>query len=279
MERIGIIGLDLDGTLLNNNKQISQRNYEVLSRAAERGVYLVPVTGRPHFGIPALVRQLPFVRYVISCNGAAIRDEREGVLVREETIAPSVAADVVACLLRHRVPFEVLYQGRGYAEQWVYDLMIARSPNNSFLPKYIQETRTVVPDLPQFLAEGNRPLEELFIMAHNRETRDEVAEELASLAPLNLVFPAPAAVEITAPGVDKGEALLHLAARLGIGPEGVMAIGDSGNDLAMLRAAALPVAMGNAPEEVRRAAVFTTATNEEDGVALAIERFVLHEMA
>ena len=275
MEKIGLIALDLDGTLLDGNKNITDRTYKALYRAAEQGIYLVPVTGRPHEGIPKLVRELPFVRYLISCNGAAIWDQQEDRIVREKTISPEESLSLTRILNRNEVPYEVLWKGSGYSEKWVYDLLIERSPLNSFLPGYIKETRRIVPNLPTFIEEEGKALEELFIMAGSQEKLDKILKDIHTMHDLNMVFPAPYAMEITAKGVDKGEALLFLADSLGVARHEVMAVGDSGNDLKMLRASGFPVAMGNAVTEVKKMARFTTASNEEDGVAVAIERFVL----
>ncbi len=275
MEKIRIIGLDLDGTLLNNQKKISPRTYQALERVKAQGVFLVPVTGRPRLGIPKELRRLPVFQYLIACNGASTWNEREETLLHETTIDPGHCMELAQLFSDHKVAYEVLHQGVGYAEQWVYDGMIARNPTNVFLPQYIKETRRIVPSIQAFLAQSPS-VEEMFVMME-REKQQKIAEEIKALAPLNVVFPASWALEITAPGVDKGSALLKLGETLGISPQGVMAIGDSGNDLAMLKAAGLPVAMENATDQVKALASHVTASNEEDGVALAIERFVLEQ--
>ena len=274
MGKIRLIGLDLDGTLLDGSKKITKRSQDALERAAQEGVYLEPITGRPHEGIPGFVPALPYFRYFISCNGAAIRDGKEGRMVRQRLISPQDSHRLGLLLTQHRVPYEVLVDGIGYSEQWIYDFLIQRSPNNSFLPRYIRETRRIVPSLEAFLAEG-KGLEEILVMSGTKERQEELLTQIQALAQLHIVFPAPSMMELTAKDVNKGEAMLSLAASLGIEREEVMAIGDSGNDLEMLRAAGLSVAMGNASPEVKEKAKFITASNEEDGVARAIERFVL----
>lgn len=276
MGRIRLVGLDLDGTLLDDRKTITAPTMEVLHEAHARGVHLVPVTGRPHDGIPRLVKDLPFVRYIISCNGASIRDQREGVSLRERLIPTQEALKLAALLAEHQLPYEVLSEGVGYSEEWVYERLIANSPKNHFLPLYIKETRKIVSSIPDFIAKG-RGIEELFVMGGRQDAVETLLEKLHELPHLHIVHPAPGALEITAAGVDKGEALLYLAEHLGIAQSEVMAIGDSGNDLAMLRAAGVSVAMGNAAPEVKALSDFVTKSNEEHGVALAISRFVLHE--
>ncbi len=275
MEKIRLIGLDLDGTLLDGKKNITPGVYRALEEAAARGVFLVPVTGRPFFGVPKNVREEPLFPYIISCNGASIWDRGRETILREGLISHQESLPIVELLTSKGIPFEVLYRGLGYAEAWVYERMIAASPNSAFLIRYIEETRRKVESVPAFLKEDEKALEELYIMSGSGQRQRALLEELGQSFDVSLFCPFPAAIEVTARGVDKGEALLHLAAHLEIPKAGVMAMGDSGNDLAMLRAAGLPVAMGNSSREVLELVSHVTATNEEDGVALAIRRFVL----
>lgn len=274
MKQIRLIGLDLDGTLLDEKKLISKRTEQALQAAAQ-GVHLVPVTGRPHGGIPAKVREFPFIRYMISCNGAAIWDNGQDDFLRERLIPLQTSLELVQLLRKHKVLYEVLWRGKGYSEAWVYDYMISNSAKQSFMRQYIKDTRLVVPHLPSFVREQQAGLEELLVMAGSAERMGVLMRELREFQNLNFIFPAADILEITASGVDKGEALLHLAQHLGVQSHEVMALGDSGNDLAMLQAAGFPVAMGNAAPEVKAMARHTTASNEEHGVAEAIERFVL----
>lgn len=274
MGRIRLVGLDLDGTLLDSNKGITAPTLTALEAAAARGVALVPVTGRPLDGIPALVRQLPFVRYLISCNGASIHDARTGSSLRERCIPVESALRLATLLSDLHLPYEVLCEGVGYSEAWVYERLIAHSPQSAFLRRYVKETRRIIPDLPAFIAAG-KGVEELFVMAGRPDAVADCVKRLGAIDGLHVVHPAPTALEITAEGVDKGEALLHLAAHLGIDQAETMAIGDSGNDVAMLRAAGISVAMGNAEEAIKSLSGYVTASNDEHGVALALERFVL----
>ncbi len=272
MARIRLVGLDLDGTLLTDKKTISPATLEALSRAHAQGVYLVPVTGRPYKGIPKNVRDLPYMRYMISCNGASIRDSHQETILQASLIEADTAKKLVALLHRYHLPFEVLLDGVGYAEPWVYESLIAKSPEGSFLRNYVRDTRETVPDILAFV-EKARGLEEIFVIAG--ATQETLLAELSALPPLQIVHPAVGALEITAEGVDKGKALLALAEHLRLSQAETMAIGDSGNDVAMLRQAGHAVAMGNAPQSVKDLAHSITDTNEQDGVAKALLQFVL----
>ena len=271
MGRIRLIGLDLDGTLLNEEKRITEHTLHIMEEAKAQGIYLVPVTGRPHLGIPAVVRELPMIRYVISCNGATIRDVQEDCVLRSKAISPQEGVRLGKVLQEHKASYEILVEGQGYSEPWVYEAMVARSPKNTFLPRYIKETRKTVSDLLTFM-ETCPGVEEFFVMGGVQEG---LVEALKTVAEIDVVFPALKALELTARGVNKGEALLHLAAHLGIAKEEVLAIGDSGNDVEMLRAAGLSVAMGNATEAVKAMTHAVTDTNEQEGVAKAIARYAL----
>lgn len=235
----------------------------------------MPVTGRPHGGIPAMVREYPFIRYMISCNGAAIWDSGKKDFLRERLIPLETSLQLLQIFRKHKVLHEVLWRGKGYSEAWVYDYMIANSAKQSFMRQYIKDTRLIVPHLPGFIEEKETGLEELLVITESAEKMERLMRDLRAFPNLNFIFPAAHILEITASGVDKGEALLHLAQHLGVEHHEVMALGDSGNDLAMLQAAGFPVAMGNAAPEVKAMAKHTTTSNDEHGVAKAIERFVL----
>lgn len=274
---IRLVGLDLDGTLLTNEKKISAKTMEVLEKAAALGVEFVPVTGRPFGGIPKIVKKLPFVHYIIACNGATTHSMPEGKLLREVLISGEDSRSLAQTFQGFGADFEVLCGGIGYGEQSMYDRLIDNSPNRDFVTKYVKETRKIIPSMDAFLADSEG-VEEIFLMAKGNKHRDAIFAEIEHLDHIHVVFPGPAMMEITASTVDKGEALLALGESLGITRDEVMAVGDSGNDITMLKAASLSVAMENGEEAVKNLAKVVTESNEKDGVALAVQRFVLKEL-
>lgn len=277
MEKIRIIGLDLDGTLLDEKKQITPRTRWALEKAAERGVVLVPVTGRPWTGIPQAVLELPGVRYLITSNGATIRDAKTGEHLLEHHIPHGLGLKVLSILKGYQVPHLLFFNGIGYGEEAVYRALFVKNRASPLLPYLLKTRRSVPGSLGDFFRQGEKSAEEFMVMAPSEERRDQVLAELQTFHGLSFAIPFPMDLEITAQGADKGEALLQLAQKLGLTPGSVMALGDSGNDLSLLRRAALPVAMGNATDEIKAASAFVTASNEEDGVALALEKFVLQD--
>lgn len=275
MDQIRVIGLDLDGTLLDENKEISPRTYRALAAAAEMGVALVPVTGRPWTGIPAAVMTLPGVRYLITSNGATIRDLRQGGSLVENHIPHNLGLEVLTRLRRHQVPHLAFYNGIGYGEESVYRAICRKHMGTPLLPYLVKTRRPVPGSLMDYFRQGDKRVEEFMIMAESPQIRDQVLTDLLRMEGLSFAIPFPNDLEVTAQGADKGEALVMVARRLGLPPEGIMALGDSGNDISLLERAAFPVAMGNATQELKDIAKFVTASNQEDGVALALEKFVL----
>ena len=221
---IRLIAVDLDGTVLNDRKQLTPRTAAALTEAAARGVEIVPATGRTAAGLPVELLALPGVHYAITSNGARMMDLASGRAVRELYLARETALAAFDILARYDCVTDLFQDGRGYT------------------------------------TEANR------------------AAEVAALG-VDVVSSLPLNMEINAAGVDKGAGLLALAEQLGLPASALMACGDGGNDTAMVAAAGLGVAMANAFPEVKAAARYVTASNNEDGVARAVETFVLGKEA
>lgn len=237
---IRLIGLDLDGTVFDSQKRISPRTRSAIAAACARGVAVLPATGRPRAGLPDAFVQIPGVRYAITSNGGAVYDLAGG---RCMAVDPLPKEDALWALVRGRELgglIDVYVEGRAYTGAATFEALVALTM--LFTNEALRDTAF-------------------------RVYQDSGRFEVTSSIPNNL--------ELNGKGVDKGKALLTLAGLLGLDRSQVMACGDSINDLAMLRAAGLGVAMGNAAPEIAAAADVRTACNDEDGVAKAIEWYVL----
>ena len=172
---------------------------------------------------------------------------------------------------------QVFRAGVGYLSRPDYETLRARYAGTAML-QYHLDTRQVLPGtVEEFLAADARPVEELFFLTDSPQTKQALRQCLADLPGIGFADPFPNDLEVIAGEIDKGEALRYLLDRLDIAPEEVLAMGDGGSDLPLLQAAGIGVAMGNATEAVKAGADFVTASCEADGVALAIEKFVLSE--
>jgi len=271
---IRLIALDLDGTLLTSKKTISPEDRAAVEEAIARGVLVVPVTGRPAQGVPKEVLELPGVRYVVSSNGATIRDIQTGQALLETHLEAETALAVLSASNHVAMIREVFRAGVGYLSQADYDILCDRY--EGAMLAYVLDTRQVVPGtLEEFLRDDPRPIEELFFLTDSEETKRDLQTVLSALPGIGFADPFPRDLEVMAGGIDKGEGLRFLLDRLGIAPEETMALGDGGSDLPMLRAAGIGVAMGNSIETVKAGADWVTGSCDENGVALAIRRFVL----
>ena len=274
MRKIRLIALDLDGTLLDSDKRLSEENAAALAKAAEAGVEIVPATGRFYRGMPPIIRDLPYVRYVISINGADVYDA-----ARQETVCGSGipwqrAVAVMERLDELDVIYDCYQDGWGWMTQAFYDQADQFAANIHSLDM-IRNLRTPVPELKACLKERARDVQKIQIFFRDMEKRAEALQSLPALFP-DLVVTTSIVnnIEINSRDATKGNALKQLAAHLGIPVAETMAFGDDRNDLSMLLEAGIGVAMGNAQEEVRRAADFVTDDCNNNGVAHAIYRFL-----
>ena len=275
---IRMIGLDLDGTLLTGQKELTAGNRAALEKAAENGVYIVPVTGRPLSGIPTQVMELDFIRYAITSNGAVTTDRACGKTIRERCMSRETAEKTLRAAQEERIILEYFTGGYGYHDSVTHELLWKKFENTPIL-RYLEKSRIPVEDLYGRLRESRRGIENLSIMCPTPEVKESILSRVKGIEGIRIIYPWPTDLEITSMDADKGEALLSLAAGLGINREEVMAMGDGNNDLGLMNAAGLSVAMGNSSPEVLAAADFQTSDNEHDGVAEAISRYVLSAFA
>jgi Cof subfamily protein (haloacid dehalogenase superfamily) len=278
---IKIIALDLDGTLLDSQKRLSEANRAALEEAAAKGVHIVPTTGRFFGMMPQAVRDLPFVRYAITINGAQVYDrETDTAIVREE-IPLDMALDVISLLDGYDVIYDCYRSNWG----WMTESLQAKAENyatDAHYLKMVREFRNPVPELKEYLkstaAEGD--VQKVMLFARNTPGSESVTKAITAAVAER--FPSIKAtsstwnnLELNIATAHKGNSLKRFAEHLGYMLDNCMALGDGTNDLSMIEAAGLGVAMANAHPLVLAAADHVTATNDEDGVAKAIRDFVL----
>ena len=145
-----IIGFDLDGTLLNSEKHIAEHTREVLTRAVEQGIWILPVTGRPLGGLPKEVVEFPGVQYAITANGARIMETQTGGCLYERLVPVKTAEQIMEIFSDYDALREVYYGGKGYAEAEEFSRVgeYMRSPQ---MAAYVCATRTPVPDILQLI--------------------------------------------------------------------------------------------------------------------------------
>lgn len=274
MEKIKMIGLDLDGTLLTDRKEFTDRSKRALRTAIDSGIVVLIATGRPLTGIPEEIRNFPGMRYALTSNGAKVMDVWENRVVDEHLLSAKLAEKALEICGKYDTLQEVYYDGVSYAPADKRD-MIPRYHKNPNMWEYMRKTRTWVEDIFRMARESDRGLDKIQMLFADMEERTKAWQELSEVEGLELVGSLGYNIEINAAGVNKGSGLVSLGRLLGIRREEIMACGDGDNDLLMLKEVGFGVAMANAEEEVKKAADYITLSNEEDGVADAIEKFAL----
>ena len=279
MSRIRLIGLDMDGTVLDEEKKISQENKRVIGQAIENGIIVLPVTGRPLEGVPEEFLNIKGVEYVITSNGARAYRLSDGKVLFENLLSREMALRVLEVLKGFPVVPDCFIDGRGHMPEKAHQMI----PEMGLAPammKYLLNSRDFYPDLTEYMLQETRDVEKITINFYleedgSRRCGDEVLAKLRQIEGITVVTGAVHNMEVNAETASKGLALLQLGELLGIGREEIMACGDAKNDLDMIKRAGVGVAMGNADEEVKTGADFVTKTNMENGVAYAIEQLAL----
>lgn len=274
MQQIKMIGLDLDGTLLNTKKELTDYSRDVLRRALDQGIIVFVATGRPYTGIPEELRNFPGMRYALTSNGARILDTERGEILIEELLPREDALRALKVLQKYDTMPEIYFDGQGYADEEKI-AQIQKYHHNPHMWEYVRKSRIAVPDIQELAEQNTRDMDKIQGLFADMDEREQAWQELMQDPKLELVGSLKYNIEINAVGVNKGKGLLKLGELLGIRKEEIMACGDGDNDAVMLREAGFGVAMGNAEEAVKAAADYITETNDQDGAAKAIERFAL----
>ena len=273
--RYRLLALDIDGTLLRSDKTISPRTLAAIEAARGRGVRVVLVTGRRHPAARRIAEQLGSDLDLVLHNGALIIEN--GEVLRCLPLARELALRAVA-VGRALAADPVLHCGqRGEGRLMVEGI----APSNTLLVYYLDRSHpdvSSVPVLDDALHED--PIQVMFggVIEAMARLRARLDEELGRQVRIDrTIYPASGVqiLDVLRAGVGKAEALAFLQRRWDVAADETLAIGDNWNDHEMLEAAGLGLVMGNADPEMLRLGLTVLPTNDEDGVAVAIEREIL----
>ena len=272
MQNFKIVSVDLDGTLLNRDMTLSEENKKAMAELTSRGILVVPNTGRTLSEMPPEVRDDEHVRYIIHSDGAAIYDKATGE--RYSLGMPrDTAARVMKILRSYRTSLSVRNNGFSYVK--------AEEHNKESYTKYrIHELYQM------FLFLTNQPVENFdsFVdsldevemvcsfFADENEL-EECREKLLLMGEVQIASSAPHNIEVFSVRAGKGNALLHLAERLGIDKDATIAVGDSTNDSDMVKKAGLGLAMENACDELKSIADAIACRNSEHVMKYLLEKY------
>lgn len=265
-----LVAFDLDGTLVDRGLVIRPRVRAAIERMLERGHSGCIVTGRMYRAAVGYARELGFAAPLVCYQGASIVDPADDTILREIALDPATVAELIDATHADGMHLQLYHGDQYYCES-----------SNRFSELYASLSGVQPRIVPSLHAEfSSTPATKGVVI----DDPDRAAEYVTRLrerfgSRIYATRSYPEFVEVLDPRVDKGEALRFVARRLGVDMDDVVAIGDSWNDAPLLKAAGFGVAMGSAPRELRDVANAEVADVAHDGVAEAIERYVLGKTA
>lgn len=278
----GMIGLDLDGTALDEEKHLRPAVREAMEEAIAEGYLVIPATGRPVRGLSAEMMSVPGVNYAVTSNGAVLFkindfEKQDWEEIYRDPLPDETVWQVVETLKPYDVIIDCFIDGHGNMP-----LSMKESVSRRGLPQglvtYILKDRAFHEDWEAFVR--SKPGETvkmtiIFDMTKNGAAEKEEAREALKKVPGILVVSGGRHnLEISRETTGKGKGMLQLCRILGVDPGRTMGCGDEGNDLDLIESAAFGVVMGNAGDDIKACGDFVTLSNEEDGAALGIREFL-----
>lgn len=261
------IALDLDGTLTNHDKEITPMTHNMLMNAQRDGAHIILASGRPTYGIAPIAENLEIEKYggyILSYNGGKIIDWT----TKEELYANSLPESVLPILYKYAK--ENGHAILGYAGNEI----VTETPDDKYVKEESRINKMNIRKVECLLDELT-PHPTKLLMTGEPEDMKTAEEKLRTLvgSDMDVFRSAPFFIELVPKGIDKAQSLMRLLDRIGLTPKDMIAFGDGYNDISMLKLAGMGVAMANAAPEVKAQADYVTLSNEEDGVAAAIEKF------
>ncbi len=265
--RYRLAAVDMDGTLLNGDKQVTPKTREALLSALKQGTIVTLCTGRPLQGLTDCLDLITPDAPVVTYNGGAVLTSRTGRLLYGKTLEPAAALEIIRRGLERGAIIiawaddklyvsELSEPTEKYARLSGSERLLLEEPMRSSLAE-AGIIKIIWMDWPERIA------------GHLKYAQEKPVGDARA------VLSSPYLLEFMDKAASKAEGLRLVAAYYGLDRKEIMAVGDNYNDIDMLEYAGLGVAMGNAPDEVKAAADFVTLSNEEDGVAAAFEKFIL----
>lgn len=261
-----MLAIDIDDTLINDEKQITEGTRQALAAAMSRGVIVTLATGRMYASARQLAEQLALNVPLITYQGSLVKNAIDGRVLYERTVPAEAARSIFEYCANHGL----------HLQTYVDDVLYVKESNEK-AEAYAALSKisfTVCPDFEKLVSMPSTKL----LIIDDPKVLDRVAAELRELVGgrVHITKSKPHFLEIVHAEGTKGHALSHLAEHFGLDLSQVIAIGDSWNDHEMLEAAGLGVAMGNAVDSLKEIADYVTLSNNEDGVKHVVEKFVLH---
>ncbi len=265
-----LIALDMDGTLLTTDKKVSRKTEAALKAAEAKGVKIILASGRPLIGLNKYLKELDLLKgedYVLSFNGGLVQNTKTEEIVSKISLKGSDLKNIYKMSKELNINIHAFSAKEGLI-----------TPKISKYTKYEAEINEIDINIKDFCEIDDDDDIIKVMMIDPQEILGLAIEKIPDeiYRKYSVFKSSPYFLEFTHKDVDKGLGLKKLGEYLGIKREEIIACGDAGNDLSMVKYAGLGVAMGNATPEVKEVANFITTSNDEDGIANVIEKFILN---
>ncbi|CAB1085146.1 hypothetical protein D1AOALGA4SA_12640 [Olavius algarvensis Delta 1 endosymbiont] len=263
---------DMDGTLLNDDKQISDKDIQSIKKLQDYGVKFAVATGRHDSMIKTYLKHLDLHVPVISCNGALVREPFSDRILLARPLPREQSLKVIEVCREMQAVFHIYGHRSIFGETLSHKLLYYHNLNK-YLPAAEQTKLIQVPDGSEIVRKAPEPLYKFLIITDENNDHAELQKRLADIAGLNVCQSMPNFCDVMKAGISKAYALQKLAENLGVAREEIAAIGDQLNDIDLIEYAGLGIAVANAEEALKAEAdLVTIADNNHDAVSEAIEK-------
>ncbi|MBO5513923.1 MAG: HAD family phosphatase [Mogibacterium sp.] len=273
-KNIKMVALDLDGTTFNSAGDISERNVAAIEEAAAKGVHVVVSTGRPYTSLPDHIKEVKGIEYAITSNGAHVNILESGESIYNDYLAKSAIKEVAKLKVETGADIEVFIKGQAYVDQSYYD-DVRDNGCDYRRAEYVLWSRKPVPDVTGLMLEHDEEIENINFVYKTLDMLEAARPKVNAIENATITSSFKNNLEVGGPNTSKKAALLWLMKELGISSDELMCCGDAPNDIQMAELAGIGVAVANAWGGLKDHADYITESNDDDGVGIAIEKFVL----
>ncbi|MBQ9530506.1 MAG: Cof-type HAD-IIB family hydrolase [Eubacterium sp.] len=268
---IKLAAIDLDGTLLADNKKLCNGAEEIIENAHKSGLHIVPITGRPYKGVPDFIKKLSAVEYIITSNGAQIIEKESAKSIYSYALSNEKSKEIIKILRSFPCMFEPFCDGVSYTEKHIYDFYLSNFKGTP-LEEYFTSSRKICSGYDEIFRDSSKCADEFFISCPDEKTRSALMSEVEKIGNVQFCTHRDRFLEISEKGTDKGNALKVICNHIGIDISQTIAFGDGENDILLLEAAGIGVAMKNSEKPLFSHADIIAKTNNENGVCEIISR-------
>lgn len=264
---------DMDGTLLNSQGVISEENEKALKVLQEKGLEVIIASGRVDLLVKSYIKQLNLKGYIIGCNGGLIKNIETGKVLYSKTMDKDAAKEILFYCIENKINFliytiDLVYSNTNNPRANYYENLNGRVSKDLHVPiKYVDDA--IIKNI------DNIDILKILLICDNHEEVQVLESKFSKIDTLTVVSSLNGLLDIMASNISKGNALKILSKKLDVDLSKVIAFGDNNNDLEMLQCVGMPIAMENAVESIKLQAKYITKSNDESGIAYAINNFIL----